>query len=72
MGKWKDAYRTLVGKYEGKNHLEDPCVDGNIILLLAVTAKNGVASEQINVKFHYKFIKYHSVAHQQYNVLILI
>jgi len=28
----KDAYRVLVGKPEGKNHLKDPGVDGRIIL----------------------------------------
>jgi len=32
MGKKNGAYRILVGKSEGKNHLEDPGVDGNIIL----------------------------------------
>jgi hypothetical protein len=32
MGKRKDAYRILVGKSEGKNHLEDLGLDGNIIL----------------------------------------
>ena len=26
------AYRVLVGKPEGKNHLGDPCIDGKIIL----------------------------------------
>jgi hypothetical protein len=26
------AYRVLVGKPEGRNHLEDPGVDGRIIL----------------------------------------
>jgi hypothetical protein len=28
----KDAYRGLVGKPERGDHLEDPCVDGRIIL----------------------------------------
>jgi hypothetical protein len=28
----RGAYRVLVGKPEGKNHLEDPDVDGRIIL----------------------------------------
>ena len=26
----RDAYRDLVGKYEGKRHLEDPGDDGRI------------------------------------------
>jgi len=32
MGKTEGVYRDLVGKPEGKNHLEDPGVDGKIIL----------------------------------------
>ena len=28
----RDVYRVLVGKAEGKNHLEDPGVDGTLIL----------------------------------------
>jgi len=32
MGEKRDAYRVLVGKPEGKNHLEDPGVDGMVIL----------------------------------------
>ena len=33
MGESRDVYRVLVGKFEGKkNHLEDPGVDGRIIL----------------------------------------
>jgi hypothetical protein len=32
MGERRGAYRTLVGKPEGRNHLEDPGVDGRIIL----------------------------------------
>jgi hypothetical protein len=32
MGERRDAYRFLVGKPEGSNHLEDLDVDGNIIL----------------------------------------
>jgi hypothetical protein len=31
-GERKGAYRALVGKSEGRNHLEDPGVDGRIIL----------------------------------------
>jgi len=32
MGESRSVYRALVGKPEGKNHLEDPGVDGKIIL----------------------------------------
>jgi hypothetical protein len=32
MGKRKDAYRVLMGKPKGRNHLKDPGVDGRIIL----------------------------------------
>jgi len=32
MGNRRGAYRVLVGRHEGKNHLEDPVVDGRIIL----------------------------------------
>jgi hypothetical protein len=32
MGENRGAYRALVGKPEGRNHLEDPGVDGRIIL----------------------------------------
>jgi hypothetical protein len=32
MGERRGAYRALVGKPEGWNHLEDPGVDGRIIL----------------------------------------
>jgi hypothetical protein len=28
----RDAYNILIGKPEGKNHLEDPGIDGKIIL----------------------------------------
>ena len=31
-GERRGLYRVLVGKPEGKNHLEDPGVDGRIIL----------------------------------------
>ena len=34
MGERRGVYRVLVGKSEGKNHLEDPGVDGRIILRL--------------------------------------
>jgi hypothetical protein len=32
MGEGRGAYRILVGRPEGRNHLEDPGVDGKIIL----------------------------------------
>jgi hypothetical protein len=32
MGERKGIYRVLVGKPEEKNHLEDPGVDGKVIL----------------------------------------
>jgi hypothetical protein len=32
MGERRGAYRALVGKPEGRKHLEDPGVDGRIIL----------------------------------------
>jgi hypothetical protein len=32
MGERRSVYRILVGKYEGKSHLEDPGVDGRVIL----------------------------------------
>jgi hypothetical protein len=32
MGEGRDAYRVLVGRPEGRSHLEDPGVDGRIIL----------------------------------------
>ena len=31
-GERRGVYRVLVGKYEGKSHLEDPGVDGRVIL----------------------------------------
>ena len=33
----RGVYRNLVGKSEGKDHLEDPGVDGRIILNVIVT-----------------------------------
>ena len=33
MGERRGVYRVLVGKPEGKNHLEDPGVEGRIIIL---------------------------------------
>jgi hypothetical protein len=32
VGERRSIYRVLVGKPEGKNHLEDPGVDGRVIL----------------------------------------
>jgi hypothetical protein len=32
MGERRGVYRALMGKPEGRNHLEDPGVDGRIIL----------------------------------------
>jgi hypothetical protein len=32
MGERRGAYRILVGKSEGRNHLENPGIDGRIIL----------------------------------------
>jgi len=32
MGERRGVYRALVGKLEGKSHLEDPGIDGRIIL----------------------------------------
>ena len=32
MGERRGAYRVLVGEPKGKSHLEDPDVDGRIIL----------------------------------------
>jgi hypothetical protein len=32
MGERRGAYRALVGKPEGRSHLEDPGIDGTIIL----------------------------------------
>jgi hypothetical protein len=43
MGNRRGAYRVLVGKPEGKNHLEDPDVDGRIILKWIFSKWNGGA-----------------------------
>jgi hypothetical protein len=32
MWEWRGVYRVLVGKSKGKDHLEDPGIDGKIIL----------------------------------------
>jgi hypothetical protein len=34
MGERRGAFRVLVGKPEGRNHLKDQGVDGRIILIL--------------------------------------
>jgi len=33
MGEMRDAYEILFGKLEGKSHLEDLVIDGNITLV---------------------------------------
>jgi hypothetical protein len=52
MGERRGAYRALVGKPEGGNHLEDPGVDGRIILKwtferLGVGAQTGLIWHRI-------------------------
>ena len=42
IGEGRNAYRVLVGKPEGKNHLEDPGIDGAIILRLIYRKWMGV------------------------------
>jgi hypothetical protein len=32
IGEMRNAYRILIEKSKGKNHLEDPSVDGRIIV----------------------------------------
>ena len=32
IGDRRGVYRVLLGKFEGKDHLEDPGVDGKVIL----------------------------------------
>jgi hypothetical protein len=49
MGERRGAYRALVGKTEGRNHLEDPGVDGKIILKYIFEILNGRGMDWINV-----------------------
>jgi hypothetical protein len=42
MGEIRNAYNTLVGKPEGKNHLEDLGIDGKIILEWVLMIYGGV------------------------------
>jgi hypothetical protein len=39
VGEKRNAYTVLVGKPEGKNHSEDPAVDGRIILKWMLTTQ---------------------------------
>jgi hypothetical protein len=43
-GERRGSYRALVGKPEGRNHLEDPGVDGMIILKWIFKRLNGGGS----------------------------
>jgi hypothetical protein len=43
IGEGRGAYRILVGKPEGRNHLEDPGVDGRIILKWVFKKWDGMA-----------------------------
>jgi len=43
MGVRRGAYRVLVGKLEGRNHVEDPGIDGRITLRW-IFGKLGVGS----------------------------
>jgi hypothetical protein len=41
MGEMRGVYRVLVGKPEGKSHLEDPGIDGSIIFKRIFMKWNG-------------------------------
>jgi hypothetical protein len=41
MGERRGAYRVLVAKPEGRNHLEDPGIDGRIILKRILEKRDG-------------------------------
>ena len=41
MARRRDAHRDLVGKPEGRNHLEDPGVDGRKILQWIFKKRDG-------------------------------
>jgi hypothetical protein len=41
MGDTRNAYKILVGKPEGKNHLEYLCIEGRIILELILGLQGG-------------------------------
>jgi hypothetical protein len=49
MGESRGAYRALVGKPEGGNHLEDPGVDGRIILKWTCERLDGGGMDWINL-----------------------
>jgi hypothetical protein len=50
MGKRRDAYRALVGKPEGRNHLEDPGVDGRILKWTCERLDGGVWTGSISLR----------------------
>jgi hypothetical protein len=49
MEERRGAYRALVGKPEGRNHLEDPGVDGRIILKWTCERLDGGGMDWINL-----------------------
>jgi hypothetical protein len=50
MGEGRGAYRILVGRPEGRNHLEDPGVDGRIILWIFKKWDGGAWTGLIRLK----------------------
>jgi hypothetical protein len=44
MGKTRVAYRVLVGKPEGRNHLKNPSVDWRIILKDIFEKRDGMGA----------------------------